>query len=579
ILNSSSLAQATVGSLTINPESVLTSAFAETTDLSSGSSTVDSESYFPTGILTQTTDMPSITSDPGIQSGTLSSTDVASDYITDVSTVSSATSVFSSVVSEITPLTTGLPSSTFSDLFALTTVASEPLETGADLVDTDGSTQNVSSMFSIMSSSVIVVSDSVPTSAISEASDVPSIALDSQAETPTLPVTLSEGVTGISAFSSATDVPPSMVSASVADSVSSFIDTPSVSTMLGAVNASSSLIGSNMATPTSILAQATGLSDIFTSSATQSGTPMSFDPTTETALSIDATALPSSVTSSLNSEILSSVITPLISAEATATSVEVGSASTEISSLNQDDASIISSIPSETEYSASAATNLPVIALGSSLESGTGASTSITAAVSEDTSLSSSIALSTISAESELLSSQTMIQPTDVSVSIGLSYASSSELPPTSQLASSEEATSTIISGLPTEIQTMGPSDAAAITSPVVSIPSTLSQSLDPNPTEILSSLMSGVDDTTLTSANVQISADPGLSTFTSAPTLSSITDAVETSTSVGGISSAVTLNTSRHDFGEYWLDTRCICASVLDKFIHHRLANCFTTI
>ncbi|KAH0148085.1 hypothetical protein KCU67_g11598, partial [Aureobasidium melanogenum] len=39
ILNSSSLAQATVGSLTINPESVLTSAFAETTDLSSGSST------------------------------------------------------------------------------------------------------------------------------------------------------------------------------------------------------------------------------------------------------------------------------------------------------------------------------------------------------------------------------------------------------------------------------------------------------------------------------------------------------------------------------------------------------------
>ncbi|KAG9753472.1 hypothetical protein KCU73_g5881, partial [Aureobasidium melanogenum] len=56
ILNSSSLAQATVGSLTINPESVLTSAFAETTDLSSGSSTVDSESYLPTGILTQTTD-------------------------------------------------------------------------------------------------------------------------------------------------------------------------------------------------------------------------------------------------------------------------------------------------------------------------------------------------------------------------------------------------------------------------------------------------------------------------------------------------------------------------------------------
>ncbi|KAG9670225.1 hypothetical protein KCU99_g462, partial [Aureobasidium melanogenum] len=339
ILNSSSLAQATIGSLTINPESVLTSAFVETTDLSFGSSTVDSESYLPTSILTQTTNTPLIMSDPDIQSGTLSSTDVTSDYITDVSMVSSATSVLSSVVSEITPLTTGLPSSTFSDLSALTTVASEPLETGADLVDTDGSTQDVSSMISIMSSSVIVVSDSVPTSAISEASDVPSITLGSQAETPTLPVTPSEGITGISAFSSATDVPPSMVSASVADSVSSFIDTPSVSTVLGAVNASSSLIGSDMTTPTSILAQATGLSDIFTS------------------------------------------------------------------------------------------------------------------------------------------------------------------------------------------------------------LPSTLSQSLDPDPTQILSSLMSGVDDTTSTSAIVQISADPGLSTSINVPTLSSITDAVETPTSAGGISSAVTLS------------------------------------
>ncbi|KAG9524329.1 hypothetical protein KCV07_g2070, partial [Aureobasidium melanogenum] len=448
ILNSSSLAQATVGSLTINPESVLTSAFVETTDLSFGSSTVDSESYLPTSILTQTTDTPLITSDPDIQSGTLSSTDVTSDYITDVSMGFSATSVLSSVVSEITPLTTGLPSSTFSDLSALTTVVSEPLESGADLGDTDGSTQDVSSMFSNTSSSVIVVSDFVPTSAISEASGVPSITLDSQAEMPTLSVTPSEGITGTSAFSSATDVPQSMVSASVADSVSSFIDTPSVSTVLGAVNASSSLIGSDMTTPTSILAQATGLPDIFTSSATQSDISTSFDPTTGIALS---------------------------------------------------------------------------------------------------------------------------------------------------QLASSEEATSTIISGLPTEIQTMGPSDAAAITSPVVSIPSTLSQSLDPNPTQILSSLMSGVDDTTSTSTIVQISADPGLSTSTSPPTLSSVLAAVETSTSVGEISSAVTLSSvnvptetplavaNMTSLGSASEIESVVASSatptILDKFIRHGLANYFTTI
>ncbi|KAG9962402.1 hypothetical protein KCU61_g4778, partial [Aureobasidium melanogenum] len=537
ILDSSSFAQTLVGGSTINPEPGLTSAFAQTTNLPSDS--VDSQTFAPTSILTQTADTPLITPDSDIQSETLSSTDVTSDYMTDVSMVSSVTSVLSSVISEIMPLTTDLPSSTFSDLSALTTVASEPLETGSDLVDIGSSTQDVSSMFSIASSSGIVVSDSIPANAISETTDVPSITLDSQSETSTLPVNPSESISEVLILSQTTDVPSSLVSASAADSASSLINTASASIVLGAADASSSLINSDMATPTSILTQATGLSDIFTSSATQSDTSTSFDPTTETALSIDATALPSSLTSSLNSEILASLTTSLASMEGTASSVDAGGASTDISSLTQDYVSTIISFPSETEYSASAATGLPVSALSLSLESGVGASTSITAAVGEETPLASSIALSTISAESELLSSVTTVQPTDVSVSIGLGYASSSELPATSQLTSSEEATSTIISGLPTEIQTMGPTDSADMTSSVVAIPSTFSQSLDP----IISSLISGVDDTTSTSAITQISADPRLSTFTGALTLSSIAAAVETSTSAGGISSAVTLS------------------------------------
>ncbi|KAH0028521.1 hypothetical protein KCU78_g3615, partial [Aureobasidium melanogenum] len=539
ILNPSSLAQSTIGSLNINPGPELTSAFAEITDLPSASSTVDSESFPPTSILTQTTDTPLITSDPDIQSETLSSTDVTSDYITDESMVSSATSVLSSVISEIMPLTTDLPSSTFSDLSALTTVASEPLETGSDPVDIDSSTQDVSSMFSIASSSGIVVSKSIPASAISEATNVPSITLDSQSETSTLPVTPSESISEVSVLSPTTDVPSSPVSASAADSASSLIDTISASIVLGAADASSSLIDSDMATPASVLTQATGLSDIFTSSATQSDISTSFDPTTETALSIDATALPSSLTSSLNSEVLSSLTTSLVSMEGTATSVDVSGASTDISSLTQDYASMIASISSETEYSASAATGLPVSALSSSPESGVGASTSITAAVSGETPLASSVALSTISAESELLSSVTTVQPTDLSVSIGLGYASSSELPATSQLTSSEEATSTIISGLPTEIQTVGPSDAAAMTSSVVSIPNVLSQSLGPDTTETSSSLMSVVDNTTSTSAIIQISADSDLSTPTSPLTLSSFIAPLETSVSVEAASSS----------------------------------------
>ncbi|KAG9698418.1 hypothetical protein KCU95_g2178, partial [Aureobasidium melanogenum] len=544
ILNASSLAQTVVGSSTVNSEPELTSAFGETTDLPSDILSLDSESSVPTGILAQTTDTPSITSDSDIQSQTPSLINMASDPIADASLVSSTTSVISSLVSQVTPLMTDLPSSIISDLSALTTAAPEPLETGSDLLDISASNQGSSSMFSIPSSSAIVISYPAPTRAISEATDVPTITLDSQSETSTLPITSSEGITDISTFNSATDVPLSMVSTSVADSVSSLIDTISASIVLGAANASSLLINSDMATSTSIVMQATGLSDVLTSSATQSDIFTSFDPTTETALIIDATALPSSLTSSLNSEILSSLTTPLVSIEATATSVEIGGASTDISSLSQDDASMNASTPSETEYSASAATDLPVNALSSSLESGIGASTSITAAVSEDTPLSSSISLSTISAESELLSLVTTVQPTDVSVSIGLGYASSSKLPAISQLTSSEEATSTIISGLPTEIQTMGLSDAAAITSSVVSIPSTLSQSLGADLAEMSSSLMSVVDNTTSTSAVVQISADSGLSTPTSPPTLSSIIAPLETSMSVGeASSSAVTLS------------------------------------
>ncbi|KAG9851627.1 hypothetical protein KCU98_g4869, partial [Aureobasidium melanogenum] len=544
ILNASSLVQTVVGSSTVNSEPELTSAFGETTDLPSDILSLDSESSVPTGILAQTTDTPSITSDSDIQSQSPSLIDTASDPITNASLVSSATSVISSLVSQVTPLMTDLPSSIISDLSALTTAAPEPLETGSDLVDISASNRGSSSMFSIPSSSAIVISYPAPTRAIPEATDVPTITLDSQSETSTLPITPSEGITDISTFNSATDVPLSMVSNSAADSVSSLIDTISANIVLGAANASSLLINSDMATSTSIVMQATGLSDVLTSSATQSDMFTSFDPTTETALIIDATALPSSLTSSLNSEILSSLTTPLVSIEATATSVEIGGASTDISSLSQDDASMNASIPSETEYSASAATDLPVNALSSNLESGIGASTSITAAVSEDTPLSSSISLSTISAESELLSLVTTVRPTDVSVSIGLGYASSSKLPATSQLTPSEEATSTIISGLPTEIQTPGLSDAAAITSSVVSIPSTLSQSLGADLTEMSSSLMSVVDNTTSTSAVVQISADSVLSTPTSPPTLSSVIAPLETSMSVEeASSSAVTLS------------------------------------
>ncbi|KAH0362413.1 hypothetical protein KCU65_g8068, partial [Aureobasidium melanogenum] len=516
ILSPSSLAQTTVGSSAITLEPELTSALAETTDLPSGNSPVDSEIYLPTEVITQNTNSPSITSDPDIQSEALSSLGVTSVPITNESMNPSATSVLSNVVSEITDL----PSSTISDLSALTTAAPESLETGSDLVDISPSTQDDSSLVSVASSSAIVVSGSAPTSAVSEVTDVASITLDLPSETSALPVTLSEGITNISTSSSATDVPLSIASASVPDSASSLMDSISASVVLGAAETSSSLFNPDMVTPTAILTQATDLSEIFTSSAAQSDIFTSLDPTTATALDNDATALPSSLVSSLTSEIISSVVTALASLESTSSSAEIGGVDTGIPSLSQDDASMVSSTPSQTRYSASAAADLPVTALSSSIDLSVNVSTSIVAEVSETIPLSSSLALSTILADPEPLSTGN----------------------------AEDEAASTTISGLPTEIQTMEPSSTAALTdsliSSVVAIPSTLSQSLYPDSTETSSSLMSVVGSTSLTSATIQISADPELSIPTSLPTLSSVTAPLETSTSAAETYlSAVTLS------------------------------------
>ncbi|KAG9952546.1 hypothetical protein KCU85_g1869, partial [Aureobasidium melanogenum] len=540
VLNSSSLDRIIGSSITtLEPE--LTSALAETTDLPSGTSPVDSEIYLPTEVVTQTTDSPSVTPDPAIPSETLNSVEATSVPITDESMVSSAISVLSSVVTEITDL----PSSTISDLPALTTPAPGSLETGSDLVDISLSTQDDSSLVSVALSSAVIVSDSAPTSAISEVTDVPSVTLDSQSETSALPITLSEGITDISTSAPATDVPSSMMSAVVADSASGLIDTISASIVFGAAETSSSLINTDMVTPTGTLTQATDVSGIFASSATQSDISTLIDSTTETILSNDTTALPSSPVSSLDSEVPPSAITSLASLEATSTSVGIGDISTGTPSLSLDDASTIVSIPAETVYSASAATDLPIAALSSGIDLGVNISTSIAAAASESIPVSSSLALSTFSANSELLSSVTA-QPTEsVSFSIEPGYAPSAELPVTPQLSSSEEPTSTMASGLPTEIQTMAPIYTADTTdsssSLMVSIPSTLSQSLGPDPTEQSSSV---VDNTMSISATVQISTDPELSVPTSLATLSSVAMPLDSSMSAGETSSsAVTLS------------------------------------
>ncbi|KAH0353147.1 hypothetical protein KCU81_g1645, partial [Aureobasidium melanogenum] len=540
ILNVSSLAQI-IGSSITTLEPGLTSALAETTDLPSGTSPVDSEIYLPTEVVTQTTDSPSVTPDPAIPSETLNSVEATSIPITDESMVSSAISVLSSVVTGITDL----PSSTISDLPASTTPAPGSLETGSDLVDISLSTQDDSSLVSVTLSSAVVVSDSAPTSAISEVTDVPSVTLDSQSETSALPITLSEGITDISTSAPATDVPSSMMPAIVADSASGLIDTISASIVLGAAETSSSLINTDMVTLTGTPTQATDVSGIFASSAIQSDISTLIDSTTETILSNDTTALPSSPVSSLNSEVPPSAITSLASLEATSTSVEIGNISTGTPPLSLDDASTIVSIPAETVNSASAATDLPIAALSSSIDLGVSISTSIAAAASESIPLSSSLALSTFSANSELLSSVTA-QPTEsVSLSIEPGHAPSAELPVTSQLSSSEEPTSTMISGLPTEIQTMAPIYTADITdsssSLMISIPSTLSQSLGTDPTEQSSRV---VDNTMSISATVQISTDPELSVPTSLATLSSVAMPLDSSMSVEEtFSSAVTLS------------------------------------
>ncbi|KAH0280311.1 hypothetical protein KCU91_g1126, partial [Aureobasidium melanogenum] len=541
ILNSSSLAQPMIGSSTITLEPGLTSALAETTDLPSDNSPVESQIYLPTEVDTQTTASPSVTPDPATPSETLGSIGLTSVPITDEPMVSSAISVLSSMVSKITDL----PSSTISDLSALTTAAPGSLETGSDLVDISPSTQDDSSLVSVALSSAVVVSDSAPTSAISEVTDVPSVTLDSQSETSALPITLSEGITDISTSALATDVPSNMMSAIVADSASGLIDTISASIVLGAAETSSSLINTDMVTPTGTLTQATDVSGIFASSAIQSDISTLIDSTTETILSNDTTAWPSSPVSSLDSEVPPSAITSLASLKATSTSVEIGNISTGIPSLSLDDASTIVSIPAETVNSASAATDLPIAALSSSIDLGVSISTSIAAAASESIPLSSSLALSTFSANSELLSSVTA-QPTEsVSLSIEPGYAPSAELPVTSQLSSSEEPTSTMISGLPTEIQTMAPIYTGDITdsssSLTVSIPSTLSQSLGPDPTEQSSSV---VDNTMSISASVQISTDPELSVPTSLATLSSVAMPLDSSMSAEEtFSSAVILS------------------------------------